>query len=83
MVLFVMSGASSLPPVFLRYLGKTASIFIPPLAKLMNIVDTLHSEASKIWEDRKAERKASDGSQSTELLGVLRTAIPFCYHSVR
>lgn len=72
MILFVMSGGSSLPPTLLKVLGRATSLFVPPLRKVMDLVDTMYSETRDIWEIRKAERKASGGyEENAELLSVL------------
>ncbi|KZV67344.1 cytochrome P450 [Peniophora sp. CONT] len=72
--LFVMSGASRLPPRLLRVMGKAASFISPALRRMMGIVDLMNDEMHAIWGARKAALR--DGKQGTHaaLLDVLLEA---------
>ncbi|VDB84017.1 unnamed protein product [Peniophora sp. CBMAI 1063] len=69
--IFVLSGASRLPPKMLRLLGNLASLFSSAIRHIMLNRDVMHDEMRAIWKARKAARV--DGDQE-ELLGALLEA---------
>ncbi|VDB84021.1 unnamed protein product [Peniophora sp. CBMAI 1063] len=55
--LFVMSGASRLPPSLLRVMGKATSLIVPPLRHLLQLVDLMNDEMGAICEALKISHK--------------------------
>lgn len=69
----MLSGAAGLPPGLLRVAGDFVSMFIPPLRRLMRIVDFIHLEMRAICQERKlALKDATTVGEQGNLIGVLR-----------
>ncbi|KZV67343.1 cytochrome P450 [Peniophora sp. CONT] len=73
--LFMLSGAASLPPRLLRVAGDAVSLVLPPLRRLMRIVDLMNNEIRRVCEERQAVLKnASADDEQNDILGVLLQA---------
>ena len=70
---FILSGAAGLPPRLLRVAGDAVSPILPPLRRLMRIVDLMNNVMRTVCDERKASLKdAPADTEQANIIGLLR-----------